>query len=87
MPYTEAGAWELVAQLLESTCPIEQIVLESPAGMLGFVFKVDLPKATTTLYIKIHTGGRGLFGRSFHPSERSDLHGTPWQPSDEESYD
>lgn len=87
MPFTEAGAWDLVAELLESAFPIEELTLESPAGMTALVFLVDLPGAQRTLYIKIHPGGRGVFGRSFHYSERAELHGTAWNPSDDESYD
>jgi hypothetical protein len=87
MPFTEPGAWELIAQLLVSDFPIEEISMDSPAGMIGFVLLVDLPGAPRTLYIKIHRGGRGVFGRSFHYSERAELHGAAWQPVDDDGYE
>ena len=79
MPFTEVSAWELIAHLLEEGYPIQEMVLDSPAGTKGLVLHLDFLGAARTLYIKLHPGGRGLFCRSFHYSERTDRHGPPWR--------
>lgn len=70
-PFTDAGAWEFTAQLLEDTegQNVEVITLtERPAGTTAYVMKRDLP--TGELYIKVHYGrGPSILGRSFHYSE------------------
>lgn len=70
-PFTEAGAWEFTAQLLEDIeeQDVEVITLtERPAGTTAYVMRCDLP--TGELYIKVHYGhGPSILGRSFHYSE------------------
>lgn len=70
-PFTDAGAWEFSAQLLEDMegQDVEVITLtERPAGTTAYVMKRDLP--TGKVYIKVHYGhGPSILGRSFHYSE------------------
>lgn len=69
-PFTDAGAWEYTARLLEDTGgqSVELITLDNPAGKTAYVMKCDLP--TGQLYIKVHYGhGPSILGRSFHHSE------------------
>src|SRR6267143_6568637 len=35
--FTEAGAWEFIAELLEAGHPIQEIELDNPAGKRGYV--------------------------------------------------
>jgi hypothetical protein len=69
LPYTESGAWELIADLLESGHPIEAIELRNPPGKTGFVMLYELEPGTVPLYIKIQFGSGKVIGRSFHISK------------------
>lgn len=55
-PFTDAGAWALIAQLLEDIegQSVEVITLDNPAGKTGYVLKCDLP--TAKVYIKVQYG-------------------------------
>lgn len=70
-PFTDAGAWELIAQLLEDTevQSVEITTLDHPLGKIGYVMKRDWPTGEV-LYIKVHYGhGPSILGRSFHYSD------------------
>ena len=69
-PFTEAGAWELIAELLENAGQeVTTIILDRPLDKTGFVMKYPLP-GFGMLYIKIHFGnGPTILGRSFHCSD------------------
>lgn len=69
MPYTDAGAWELIADLLEAGHPIETMTMDDPKGKTGFVMHYELTPGTVPLYIKLHFGAKGVIGRSFHISD------------------
>jgi hypothetical protein len=71
-PFTEAGAWELIADLLETPeQEVQTITLERPPGVTGYVMKYPLP-GFGTLYIKVHFGnGPTILCRSFHCSDYS----------------
>jgi hypothetical protein len=77
LPFTEASAWDLLAQLLEEGHPIQETVLDHPPGARGFVLLVDLEGSSQTLYVKLQLGASGVIGRSFHCSYEAGLHGTP----------
>jgi len=66
--FTDSTAWEYVAELLEQNTEVEVIVLDKPAGKLGYVMKVQTPKGE--IYIKLQLTPPGVKGRSFHYSER-----------------
>jgi hypothetical protein len=69
-PFTDAGAWEFCAQLLENIEEQEVTLrtLERPAGRVAFVMKHVLPGGA--LYVKVHFGhGPTILGRSFHYSD------------------
>lgn len=65
--FTEAGAWEFIATLLDSEHPIEEITLREPPGKTGYVLHVSLPN-DRPLYIKLELGSGTVIGRSFHYS-------------------
>ncbi len=70
-PFTEAGAWEFIADLLEDEeQEVSTVTLEQPAGGTGYVLEYPLPDGGV-LYIKVHFGqGSTILGRSFHYSDR-----------------
>lgn len=67
-PFTEYGAWEYVAILLESGHACEIVVLDSPPGKSGYVVKCEIEPGKQ-LYIKLRLGTDVVIGRSFHYSE------------------
>jgi len=68
-PFTDAGAWEHVADLLEQGHELEAIPQEEPAGVTAYVMHVSM--ATETLYIKVRLGAGFILGRSFHYSDKA----------------
>lgn len=66
-PFTEAGAWEFIAELLDSDHAIEEVELRDPPGKSGYVLHVRLPN-DRPLYIKLELGSGTIIGRSFHYS-------------------
>lgn len=68
VPFTEAGAWRFIADLLDQGHPFDDIiVLDNPPGALGYVMKKQTRYGE--IYIKLQLGGDCVFGRSFHYSE------------------
>ncbi|HYT89811.1 MAG TPA: hypothetical protein VEL76_13970 [Gemmataceae bacterium] len=66
-PFTEAGAWEYIADLLDGGHPLEEVPQEQPPGKMAYVMQVLI--STETLYIKVRLGAGCILGRSFHYSE------------------
>lgn len=66
--FTDAGAWEYVADLLEKGHAIKEITLSNPVGELAYEMNVDLGPNQANLYIKIQIKSGFVFGRSFHYS-------------------
>ncbi len=64
--FSEAGAWELIGQLLEQGYPIKAIELDNPPGVIGYTMKHQLGDDQRLIYIKIHFGNGKIVGRSFH---------------------
>lgn len=64
--FTESKAWNFIADLLESGCPVKTIELDKPAGKLGYVIMKVMPNGKS-LYIKLQLSSKVL-GRSFHYS-------------------
>ena len=70
--FTDAAAWELIADKLEEGHEVEVVKLRKPRGARGYVMKIDLGQDVPTLYVKLQLlRGRQVVGRSFHYSERS----------------
>ena len=68
MPFTDASAWELIAERLENGHPVRQQTLEKPPGAQAVVLEVDLGPTQAILFVKIQIGAERVIGRSFHPS-------------------
>ena len=66
-PFTDAGAWEYIAELLEQGQELEESLQDQPAGVTAYVMQVALPDRT--LYIKVRLGAGFILGRSFHYSD------------------
>ena len=62
--FTEPGAWDFIAELLEAGQPLEEIDLRKPPGKKGYVIRA--PAADSPLYIKLRLGSGKVIGRSFH---------------------
>ena len=70
MCFTEAGAWEFIATLLE-TREWTEMELNQPRGARALMLIAPMEGATQPLYIKIELGPRNMpLARSFHYSER-----------------
>lgn len=68
--FTEAGAWEFIADKLDAGHAYEEIQLEVPKGALAIVMKIAITSDVPPLYVKIQLGvGNKAIGRSFHYSE------------------
>ena len=75
-PFSPAGAWEFIVELLASGHPLEEIILEKPPGKKGYVLKHPGAAGRADIYIKLQLGSGYVHGRSFHesiyPSARSE---------------
>jgi len=66
--FTDPGAWEFIAALIETDHPVEEVELTNPAGKKGYVMLVDMGTEVPLLYIKVQMGSGRVIGRSFHYS-------------------
>ena len=69
-PFTAAGAWEFIADLLEKGHPIERIELRKPPGKAAYAMEV--PTEQGDIYIKLQLRSGVVLGRSFHYSTLRD---------------
>ena len=69
--FTETGAWEFVAELLDCGHPIETIDLDHPRGKKGYVLLANGGEGRPQIYIKLQLGSGRVLGRSFHYSEHT----------------
>lgn len=68
--FTDASAWEFIADRLEAQHPYTEILLDNPPGALAVVMKIQLMSGDPLLYVKIQLGaGNKAIGRSFHYSD------------------
>ncbi len=67
-PFTEAGAWEYIADLLDQEHPLEEAAQEQAPDVMAYVMQVSV--LTETLYIKVRLGAGFILGRSFHYSDK-----------------
>lgn len=68
-PFTDGGAWELIASKLEDGHDVETVVLRKPAGATGYVMKIKINPNAPTLYVKVELRSGRILGRSFHYTE------------------
>src|SRR5437868_11246790 len=68
--FTEDGAWQFVADLLDAGQPLTEVVLEKPPGKKGYVMKIPV-NGRRSIYIKLQLGSGQVFGRSFHQIGRA----------------
>lgn len=72
MPFTPEGAWEHIADLLDTGVEIETKILDAPEeGKTAYV--ITVPHGDRTLYIKMQLGSGYVIGRSFHYSKFDNL--------------
>jgi hypothetical protein len=69
--FTEPGAWEFIAEQLESDRELQVIALDNPAGKTGYVLVVNGGPNRPEIYIKVQLGAGKVIGRSFHYSEKT----------------
>ena len=67
-PFTDSGAWDLIASRLEDGHEVDVITLDIPRGATGYVMKIDLEPSVPRLYVKLQLHAGRIFGRSFHYS-------------------
>ena len=66
-PFTQDGAWEFIAELLENGIDFEHKILDEPEeGANAYVIEKSL--GDRILYIKLQLGSGCVIGRSFHYS-------------------
>jgi len=68
MPYTDAGAWDLIATKLEEGHPLTEVELRRPPGKKGYEMIIELPSNCAPVYVKLQLGAGKVIGRSFHLS-------------------
>ena len=66
MPFTEAEAWNFIADRLEDGHPISVIDMRDNPGTHGFVMLIEMSGNERPLYIKVQLGAGVIIGRSFH---------------------
>lgn len=70
IPYfTDEGAWNLIADLLENGYPVKVKILDLPPGAKAFEMHVESGSSLPRIYIKIQPGHGSVIGRSFHYDE------------------
>lgn len=67
--FTDASAWDFIADRLEADCEVETIILKKPPGAKGYVMLIELEPCERPVYIKVQLGSGKIIGRSFHYSE------------------
>jgi hypothetical protein len=69
-PYTEDGAWQRIAEEIESGCDLWERALDKPPGKTGFVVNFEDAKGKK-IYVKLQLGAK-VIGRSFHEERKND---------------
>jgi disulfide bond formation protein DsbB len=70
MPFTESGAWMLIASLLGGSHAWQTAILEKPPGQKALTLSLTLPGNMAPLYIKVHMLEGMVYCRSFSLSDR-----------------
>ena len=69
LPFTDVGAWNFIADLLEAGCNVREVILQKPPGKIGYEILVDGYVSCPQIYIKLTLSSNLVHGRSFHNSE------------------
>jgi hypothetical protein len=69
LPFTDAGAWNFVAELLESGHDASTVTLRKPPGKEAYEILAAGHRSGPNIYIKLTLSGPFVHGRSFHNSE------------------
>lgn len=70
LPFTDVGAWNFIADLLESGHDVREMVMQKPPGKTGYEILADGYVGCPQIYIKLTLSSNLVNGRSFHNSER-----------------
>ena len=77
--FTEDGAWQYAAEMIDAGVDIDVIDLDHPPGKKGYVMLIPSHDPTTPIYVKLQLGGAFVIGRSFHytthPTRKTNLGG------------
>jgi len=68
LPFTDGGAWELIADRLDAGHPLVEMDLKKPAGKKGYVMLIDICDGKAPVYVKLQLGCGRVIARSFHRS-------------------
>ena len=68
LPFSDPGAWDLIASKIESGHQVEIVELQKPKGATGYVMLIELEPEMPLLYVKLELKSDRIFGRSFHYS-------------------
>ena len=69
IPFTDAGAWSFIADLLCAGHEVRTIAMKLPLGQIGYVLKTTGYTGCPKIYIKLTLSNRYINGRSFHDDE------------------
>lgn len=76
MPFSDAGAWMFVVELIESGHAFSKKVLrDKPPGAIAWETKIPLSANRPKLYLKVQLWRGKVLGRSFHYSTVKDKEG------------
>lgn len=68
--FTSLSAWHFLAESLEKGCALEEVELDRPPGLKGYVMLISAGASTPKIYVKVRLNNGCLIGRSFHYSTR-----------------
>lgn len=63
--FTEPGAWEFIAELLEGGHSIQEIKLDNPEGKTGYVLLASGGEKRPEIYVKLHSAVARSSGAAF----------------------
>ena len=69
LPFSDAGAWNFIADLLEAGHEVTTLILEKPPGKTAYVMVAKGYSGCPNIYIKLTMSRNIINGRSFHDSE------------------
>jgi hypothetical protein len=68
--FSDAAAWDLIAEKLSCGHPYDEILLKVPPGALAITMRISIAASRPPVYVKVQIGmGNLAIGRSFHYSD------------------